>query len=478
MIGFARVLLAESTKLRSVRGWTLALLASIVLTVSISLLAASASGTDANASGQFVVGPRGQAVVDDFQFAHKPLDGDGSIVAKVDFQDVGKSGALAGLMIKESARSGAPFAAVAVAAGEGVRLLSNFDVDRLDPAVGAPRWLRLTRAGSTVTAEVSADGTDWRTVGTVDVPNLPPAARIGLFVNSPPDVRFQRSAGSTSLGELPTLSTATFDDIRLDGSGPTSARWSSDVVQRPSAKFEKVDGGLTESAGVVTLTGTGFIRPDEPGDDMVTISLAGVLVGLMAIVAVSVLFVTSEYRRGLIRTTFTVCPRRRQTVAAKAVVIGAAAFAVGLVASFVSFFVAIPVLQGRGFAPPAFPEPSLSDWNTLRAVVGAAAFLAVIAVFSLGLGAVLRRSAGAITLAVGLLLLPAIIGPFLPSAAGKALMLITPAGGLAIQRAKKPDPTLVEPWAAINPWVGFAVLCVYAAAALVAALWLVRRRDA
>jgi regulation of enolase protein 1 (concanavalin A-like superfamily) len=478
MSGFGRDLLAEWTKLRSVRGWALTLLATVVLTVLVGLLAATGSGTDVNASGQYLIGPTGRSVVDDFRFVHQPLSGDGSVTARVSSQDASRDGALAGLMIKDGTRSGASFAAVAVSSGQGVRLLADFTVDRIAAADTAPRWLRLTRSGAAVTAHESADGSDWRAVGTVEVPGLPATAEVGLFVNSPPEVTLERAAGSTSVGERATTSTATFDSVSL-GSGWSHGQWAVDVVARPLAKRGPIAPDATaEADGVFTVTGWGAIAVTEPDDDPVGIGLTGFFVGLTAVAALGVLFVTSEYRRGMIRTTFAVNPRRGRVLAAKATVLGATTFAAGLVAALVAYATTQPILRDRGFAPPAFAPVSLTDWPVLRAVVGAAAFLALVALFGLGLGTVLRRSAGAITATVALVLLPAIVGTFLPLSAAKALMLATPAAGFAIQRAKEPTDTLVEPWAAIGHWTGFGVLFLYTAAALGVGFWSLRRRDA
>ena len=124
----------------------------------------------------------------------------------------------------------------------------------------------------------------------------------------------------------------------------------------------------------------------------------------MAIVALGVLFVTSEYRRGMIRTTFAASPRRGRVLAAKAVVLGGVTFVAGLVASLVAFF-ARPADPARQRVRAARPTrtPSLADGPVLRAVVGhRGCLLALLAVFSLAVGVILRRSAGAITLVVAL----------------------------------------------------------------------------
>jgi ABC-type transport system involved in multi-copper enzyme maturation permease subunit len=473
-VSFRGVVRAEWTKLRSVRGWALAMLAATALTIMLGLVAASGSGTDANRVRDFVVGPAGQPVVDDFRFVHQPLSGDGEIVARVVEQRSSHEWAAAGVMIKESTQSGSSYVALMVTAKHGVHLRASFDTDVAGSTEAAPRWVRLTRSGATVTGYESADGTAWREVGKVELRGLPQTAEIGLAVMSPPERRVERQAGSTSVGELPTINTATFDNVRAGSDRP--AAWISDDIGRPFAKFEP---GTTEAEnGTFVVTGSGNIAPQPPDDDLVQISLTGVFAGLVAIVAVAALFVTSEYRRGMIRTTFTASPRRWPVLAAKALVIGAASFVAGLVGSVIAFLLAQPILRGNGFAPPAFTVPTLAEWPVLRAVVGTAAFLAVLAVFSLGAGTVLRRSAGAITLVIALVLVPSIVSTFLPINAARTLMLTTPAGGLAIQRSRPPTDTLVEPWSLINPWVGFGVLCLYAAVALGLAFWVVRRRDA
>ena len=77
-------------------------------------------------------------------------------------------------------------------------------------------------------------------------------------------------------------------------------------------------------------------------------SLAGAFVGLIAIVVVAAMFFSTEYRRGLIRTTLAATPRRGAVLAAKAVVIGAVAFAAGLVAAVVSIAIGVPKEENQG----------------------------------------------------------------------------------------------------------------------------------
>ena len=480
--GFARLLRAEWTKLRSAPRWVAAMLAATGLTVLFSLVIAAGSQSDANRHPDFVVGPDGQPVVDDFYFVHRPLSGDGGLTARVLTQDgrdpdsssrTGREWAKAGIMLKESTASGAPYAAVMVTPGHGVRLQSNFTTDLAGGTGTAPRWLRLTRSGSSITGYESADGTTWSRLGTVVLGGLPETVEVGLFVGSPNDVVIERQFGSTARGEISTLGTATFDHVSAEAARPgPAAPWSGQEVGERGA------GEYTESAGIFTVSGSGDIAPSPRDDDTVAISLGGILAGLMVIVAVGVLFVTAEYKRGVIRTSFLVSPRRGRVLAAKAIVIGSAAFVVGLIACLTALPITQPILRANGFAPPAFPPVSLADPAVLRSVVGSAALLALAAVFSLGLGTILRRSAGAITLAIALFVLPLLLATALPPEAGQWFMRLTPAGGFAVQRAKEPTDSLVEPWAMISPGAGLGAVAAYTAVTLAVGWWLLRRRDA
>ena len=473
-MSFRHLLRAEWTKLRSVNRWVLALAAAAVFTVAFSVLAASGGSTDRQPN--VAVGPDGKPVADDFHFVHRTLTGDGSIVVRVADQQDSHPRAMAGVMLKNGVTRGSSYASVAVTPGEGVRMMADFrDVEKR--AGTAPRWLRLTRTGEHIATYDSTDGSTWREIGGVDLHALPATAEIGMYVSSPGDIRLERSAGRTSVGEQLTTGRATFADVRVDGSAGSS--WRSDDLVLPglAAKGGPAPGGTTESAGTFTLTGTGDIGLNEPPDDTVQVGLFGTLAGLLVLVPLGVVFVTSEYRRGIIRTTFAATPARVPVLAAKAVVMAGVTFTIGLAAALAAFFVTQPILRDRGFGPPMFPTPSLAEPRVLRAVIGAAVFLTLLSLLGLGAGAVMRRGAPAIAIVITLTLVPMFVGSVVPAAAARTLMLITPAGGFAMQRAKPATDWLVEPWSMIGPWAGLAVLGTYAVVALVAGAWLMRRRD-
>ncbi|HYU86679.1 MAG TPA: hypothetical protein VEK80_17885, partial [Kribbellaceae bacterium] len=178
------------------------------------------------------------------------------------------------------------------------------------------------------------------------------------------------------------------------------------------------------------------------------------------------------YRTGLIRTTFAAGPRRGQVLAAKAVVLGGAVFVIGLIASVASFLLAQPGLHSGGYNPPAYPHVSLTDAETLRAVVGTAAFLALISLFSLGVAVLRRRTVGAIVFVIALVVVPQIVASSISPEADVWVSRLTPIAGLAVQQTVDPAAQV------IGPWAGLGVLCGYAVVALGLARWQLGRRDA
>jgi ABC-type transport system involved in multi-copper enzyme maturation permease subunit len=183
----------------------------------------------------------------------------------------------------------------------------------------------------------------------------------------------------------------------------------------------------------------------------------------MAIVALAAAFIASEYDRGTIRITLAASPRRGRVLAAKAVVIGAVTSAAGLVAGFASILLAGPLLP---------TTPSLLDGPVLRATVGTAALLPVVAVLSLAVATIVRRGAAAITIVLLALLVPPIVAGGVPLSVALWLGRVTPAAGFAIQETVRRYDT------AIAPLAGFAVLCGYTAVALGIASWRLGERDA
>jgi ABC-type transport system involved in multi-copper enzyme maturation permease subunit len=199
------------------------------------------------------------------------------------------------------------------------------------------------------------------------------------------------------------------------------------------------------------------------------------------VIVVAVMFITAEYRRGLIRVTLAASPRRGRVLAAKAVVIAAVAFAAGLAAAVVAVPLGEHLMRAAGMY--VYPVTTLT---LARVAAGTAALLAVAAVFALAVGTILRRSAVAVTVVVASIVIPYIlaVGMVLPVGVANWLLRVTPAAAFAIQQSIPQYSQAASVCTPSNgcfplaPWTGFAVLCGYTALALGLALLLLRRADA
>jgi ABC-2 type transport system permease protein len=196
-------------------------------------------------------------------------------------------------------------------------------------------------------------------------------------------------------------------------------------------------------------------------------SFAGLAIGQLALGVLGVLAVTSEFSSGMIRATFAAAPRRPLVLAAKAAILASVTLVAGEIMAFVAFGVGQAVLKSQ------FPHAALGQPGVLRAVLMAGAYPALIALIGLGLGALIRHTAGAISAVVGVLfVLPLILLPLgtsIQNSVGQFMPMLIAENSM----------TAVKPVAhSLSAGVGFAVLCLYALAALAAGGWALARRDA
>jgi hypothetical protein len=200
--------------------------------------------------------------------------------------------------------------------------------------------------------------------------------------------------------------------------------------------------------------------------DPTRFSLNGILLAQLAIGVLGVLMITSEYATGQIRATLGATPQRVMVLVAKVLVFVAVVLVVGLVSCFTAFGI------GQSIFAAKHAGVSLGDPGVLRAVIGGALYLAALGALGIGLGAILRRTAGAIATLVGLLLVAPVLASFLPSPWNDDIQRYLPglAGG-AIFR-------VIPEVNGLSPWVGFAVLVAYAVASLALGAVLLVVRDA
>jgi ABC-2 type transport system permease protein len=238
---------------------------------------------------------------------------------------------------------------------------------------------------------------------------------------------------------------------------------------------------ITFATAVVAIVGLGALiaavtnahwsqaRPEELASyEPIGRSLAGVNLAQLAIGVLGVLVVTGEYATGMIRSSLMAVPRRLPVLGAKLLVFAASTFVLALVSAFVAFLLGQQLLGNH----PGHPHATLSSPDAVRAIFGVALYLTVVGALAVGLGFVLRSTAGGIATLVALLLvLPGVarllpdtwqphIVPYLPSEAGGSVFAV------------HPDPGM------LGTWTGFAVFCAWAAVALVLGAIVLKRRDA
>jgi ABC-2 family transporter protein len=519
--GFGQLLHAEWTKFRTVRGWVIGMIVAILVTAGLGVFLVAAStnvscGSVSSGGGSgpvrhgeagcgppaLLLGPGGEPVTDSFSFVRQPLTGNGSITVRVTSLTGLPPGGIqpglvpwskAGILIKQDLRQGSEYAALMVTGGNGVRMQWNYtgDTPGLSGAVSAasPRWLRLTRNGDTIAGYNSADGAHWTQVGTVHLAGLPSTVQAGLFATSPPYIAVSASFGSGTDNSVPTVATAVFDHVSRSGAWPVST-WTGDDIGPSTEGIQGVTLGYHQAAGHFTVIGTGDIAPAIPGPgnsaeghQPIGSFLVGTVAGLIAVIVVATMFMTAEYRRGLIAVTLAVSPGRGRVLAAKAIVIGAAAFVTGLAAAGGTVIAATEMAHARGYS--LFPVPWPAE---LRLIAGTAALVAVTAILTVAVATMVRRSAAAAVIVIAAIVVPYFLSftAAVPAVIGEWLLRITPAAAFAVQQSTPRYHQVLASYTGglgngffpLAGWAGFAVLCGWAALALAAAAHLLRRRDA
>ncbi|MDX2604776.1 ABC transporter permease subunit [Streptomyces caniscabiei] len=206
-------------------------------------------------------------------------------------------------------------------------------------------------------------------------------------------------------------------------------------------------------------------RDDRLSFDPTFISFAGMTLGQLAMIVFGVLVVSNEYSTGMIRTSLSAVPQRGTFLFSKIAVATALSFAVGLVTSFVTFFLGQAMLGSH--------RAEIGDPGVLRAVFGGGLYMTLIAMFSMGVAAILRSP----MLSLGILmpfffLISNIlgnvgatekVGRYLPDQAGSKIMQVV---------------TPVDDDTPYGPWGGLGVMALWVAAALLGGYLSLKRRDA
>ncbi|HTW21492.1 MAG TPA: ABC transporter permease [Mycobacteriales bacterium] len=205
---------------------------------------------------------------------------------------------------------------------------------------------------------------------------------------------------------------------------------------------------------------------DRATFDPTSTSTAGLFFAQLALGVLAVLAVSSEYSTGTIRTTVAATPQRGYVVAAKAFVLAVLSFVVATAIGFIAFFIGQAIFTGHNL------NVTLSQPGVLRAVLGVGLYMAGLALLAIGLALIVRHTAGAITVLVGIVfLLPVVLGA-LPRSWHHNLVRFLPAnaGGSITQ-------VIYDHYTNLAPWAGFGVFLLWVALFIGVGWYLLRTRD-
>ncbi|WP_416968547.1 ABC transporter permease [Streptomyces sp. 4F14] len=160
--------------------------------------------------------------------------------------------------------------------------------------------------------------------------------------------------------------------------------------------------------GVGLLTAVLIAANADPAslesDNPLSYGVFGLLLGSMCVITLGVLTTASEYGTGMIRTTTVACPSRGRILAAKAIVFFCVAFAFTFVSTLIVALADVALLDGAR-------TPSTGEW--VKGTFGVSLFIALLGMLSLAFGSIVRHSAGAITIMIGLVLAPLVLALFM-----------------------------------------------------------------
>lgn len=195
-----------------------------------------------------------------------------------------------------------------------------------------------------------------------------------------------------------------------------------------------------------------------------TVISAGYEFAALVVAVLGAMLITGEYSTGMIRSTFAAAPGRLGAFVAKATVLAAVTAVLSAVSLLLGWLVSLPILSSNDIAF------DWSDADQLQQLYGVVIYTVLVALFALGIGTLLRHTAGAIFTAVAVfLVIPTVFGiavvfasslewvldvnKFLPSVAGSA---ITPSAAQV--------PEVLDPWVGVSVLVGYTVIALTAGA--------------
>jgi ABC-2 type transport system permease protein len=188
--------------------------------------------------------------------------------------------------------------------------------------------------------------------------------------------------------------------------------------------------------------------------------------GQLALCVLGVMVMTTEYSTGAIRASLLAVPKRIPMLAAKSVVWVLLDLVVSTITVFAVFFLSTSILRSH-------VSITLSTPGVLTATIGGILYLVVLGLFSLAIGGLIRHTAAAILVVIGVVIVVPPLISLIPGTIANHVhgYLPTIAGQLVAQTTQQSGDVL-------SGWQGFGVFCAWTAVLLAACGWLLVRRDA
>ncbi|MET8937154.1 ABC transporter permease subunit [Streptomyces rubiginosohelvolus] len=277
---------------------------------------------------------------------------------------------------------------------------------------------------------------------------------------TPQDRRQAPEAGLLSFYESPIpIRPATLGDA-------ITSEWTKIRSVRATVWTLGVMVALMLTLGVGTALLLAANDTDLAGEPALALGLFGVLLGSLCVITLGVLTIGSEYSTGMIRTTLTACPSRARVLAAKAIVFFSLVFVITTVTATVVAVFQTVILSGTVAA-------SGGAWAL--ATVGVGLYIAGLGLLSLGVGAIVRHTAGAITIMIGVVLLPLVLAPFMFADALRGVQRFLVEYSIPNQLSALYGTTMTS--TGPSAWEPLLVMLGLVAVALAGAVALLNRRD-
>jgi ABC-2 type transport system permease protein len=218
---------------------------------------------------------------------------------------------------------------------------------------------------------------------------------------------------------------------------------------------------------LVCATSAEWLASGEADESPGSFVTWGMMFAQITAIVLGTLTVTSEYGTGMMRSTLAATPRRGAVLAAKALVLSATLFVAGTVTAFAGYFGGNWFLENEGVGL------ALGDDGVLRSMFGSGLYLAGLGLLAAAVGLLIRHTAAALSVVLGLIFVVGNMTFLLPGTWGEWVGKLMPGNagsGVAVPVSFNPD--------LLAPWTGFAVFVAEVAVVLATAYGAFRRRDA